>query len=29
MQQITLANKHILSLKNAARTLQGPPPVYQ
>jgi NAD+ synthase len=28
MQQIILANKHILSLKNAARPLQGPPPVF-
>jgi NAD+ synthase len=26
--QIEWANKHILSLKNAARILQGPPPVY-
>jgi NAD+ synthase len=28
MQQIEWANKHILSLKNAARTLEGPPPVF-
>jgi NAD+ synthase len=28
MQQIEWANKHILSLKNAARILQGPPPVF-
>jgi NAD+ synthase len=27
-QQIEWANKHILSLKNAARVLQGPPPVF-
>jgi NAD+ synthase len=27
-QQIEWANKHILSLKHAARILQGPPPVY-
>jgi NAD+ synthase len=28
MQQIERANKHILSLKNAARLLQSSPPVY-
>ncbi len=28
MQQIEWANKHILSLKNAARILEGPPPVF-
>jgi len=28
LQQIEFANKHILSLKHAARILEGPPPVY-